>query len=144
MSVVIGPPDFPCFALSLRVRSGDISSHVSPSTRVRRRICDAWYRTDGSCGEITIGAFHWNRYFRSFVACPSASCGHAMTARVSFVRWSYRVICPPYSPPKTTSGFFGDGAIQPLSPPPTECQSEKSITDPDTPEGIATLELSCW
>ena len=42
MSVVIGPPDLPCFALSLRVRSGDISSHVSPSSRLRSRICDAW------------------------------------------------------------------------------------------------------
>src|SRR5258706_2154446 len=143
MSVVIGPPDLPCLLLSLRVRSGDISSHVSPSSRVRSRTCEAWYRTVGSCGDTMIGAFHWKRYFRSFVAWPSASCGQDMISRVSFVRLSYRVICPPYSPPKTTSGFFGDGAIQPLSPPPTECQSEQSMTDPDTPEGMPTLELSC-
>jgi hypothetical protein len=40
-SVVIGPPDLPCFDGSLRVRSGETSCHVSPSSVVRSRICDA-------------------------------------------------------------------------------------------------------
>ena len=41
-SIVIGPPDFPCFTGSLRVRSGEISSHVSPPSRLRRSFWDAW------------------------------------------------------------------------------------------------------
>ncbi len=41
-SMVIGPPDLPCLSFALRVRSGEISSHVSPPSRVRNRICEAW------------------------------------------------------------------------------------------------------
>ena len=40
---VIGPPELPCFDLSLRVRSGLISSQICPSSRLRRSICAAWY-----------------------------------------------------------------------------------------------------
>src|ERR1035438_10312850 len=127
LSFVIGPPDVACRDLSLVVRSGLITVQVLPSSVLLNKRCDAAYSVLGACGENSSGKVHWKRSFRSSAGCPMGLSGHGVTLRSCPVRWSYRVVKPPYDPANTTLGSLGSGAIQPLSPPPTSNQARSSL-----------------
>src|SRR5581483_12408276 len=95
LSLVIGPPDEPCFDLSLRVRSGLMTSQLCPSLADLKSTLPPAYIVFGSCGEKTMGKFHWKRYFKSAAGWPIGLSGHGLTLRSWPVRWSRRVIKPP-------------------------------------------------
>src|SRR5260370_17684347 len=98
-SLVIGPPDGPCFAGSLRVRSGLITCQLWPSFVDLKSTWAAMNRAFGLVGASTIGNVHWKRYLRAAAPQPMGLSGHAATARASPVRRSNPLITPLYLPP---------------------------------------------
>src|SRR5450756_250967 len=58
LSCVIGPPEVPILDLSLRVRSGLMTSQFCPSLVVFMSTLEPMYSVFGSCGENTIGKLH--------------------------------------------------------------------------------------
>ena len=74
-SPLIGPPAMPCVDLSLVVRSGLITVHDMPPSRLRCTTCDAWNTVLRSWRDTRIGATHWKRYFSSDAFCPTCCCG---------------------------------------------------------------------
>src|SRR6266853_1556481 len=62
LSLVIGPPEGPCFAVSLRVRSGLITCQLRPSVTDLKSTCAPMYRSFGFVGDSTMGKVHWKRY----------------------------------------------------------------------------------
>ncbi len=75
LSPVMGPPDHCCFAGSLRVRSPLMAVHDCPPSVVRKSTLAPWYTTAGSCGDVAMGAVHWNRYFMSAAPWPDPFSG---------------------------------------------------------------------
>src|SRR5260370_42491445 len=104
LCLVIGPPDGPCFAGSLRVRSGLITCQLWPSFADLKSTWAAMNRAFGLVGASTIGNVHWKRYLRAAAPQPMGLSGHAVTARACPVRRSKRVINALQLQPTTTSG----------------------------------------
>src|SRR6202049_984076 len=80
LSLVIGPPEAACFALSLRVRSGLMIVQLIPASVVLNNTSPAKYNVLGSWGEKTIGSVHWNRCLTSAAAHPIGFTGHGFIA----------------------------------------------------------------
>src|SRR5205085_9247216 len=81
LSLVIGPPDGPCFDLSFRVRSALIASQLCPSLVDLKSTFAAEYKVFGSFGEKTSGKFHWKRYLMSPAPQPIGLFGYGFTSR---------------------------------------------------------------
>src|SRR5260370_7350220 len=99
LSLVIGPHDGPCFAGSLRVRSGLITCQLWPSFVDLKSTWAAMNRAFGLVGASTIGNVHWKRYLRAAAPQPMGLSGHAVTAPPCPVRRPNRVTNPPQLPP---------------------------------------------
>src|SRR5262249_16335812 len=87
-SYVISPPEGPCREISLRLRSGEISSQLMPSSRLRNTWLPAAYSIPLSCGEKAIGNVQAKRYLMSLGAIPRDASGHTLTSWICPVRWS--------------------------------------------------------
>ena len=92
LSLVIGPPEGPCFDVSLRVRSGLITCQVCPSSIDLNRTCAPMNKSAGLSGDSTMGNVHWKRYLMSRAPQPIGLSGQAFTARAWPVRRSKRVM----------------------------------------------------
>ena len=92
LSFVIGPPEGPCFAVSLRVRSGLITCQLRPSLTDLKSTCAPMYRSFGFVGDSTMGKVHWKRYLSAAAPHPMGLSGQAFTAHACPVRRSKRVM----------------------------------------------------
>src|SRR6266496_3260760 len=95
LSLVIGPPEGPCFGASLRVRSRLTTRQLWPSFTDLKSTCAPMYNTAGLRGDNTIGNVHWKRYLSAPAPHPIGLSGQAFTARCCPVRRSKRVMSPP-------------------------------------------------
>src|SRR5574338_523038 len=76
---VVTPPELCWCVVSLRVRSGLITCQLAPPSVVR---CTYWlptYTRVWSCGEMAMGKFQFQRYFRSAGRQPYAASGQTRT-----------------------------------------------------------------
>src|SRR5512143_3338398 len=120
----VSPPEGTCRVLSLRVRSGLISFHVTPPSDVE---CTCWlptYTVLWSCGEMVSGKVHTKRYLRSPAGHPIVACGQISVLRAVPLRTTEGETIPPTlpipeAPDHTMAGSLRSGVAQPLSPPPT-------------------------
>src|SRR6267378_2004312 len=131
----VSPPEGRCRVVSLRVRSGLISFHVTPASE---EACTCWlptYTVLWSNGEIVSGNVHTKRYFTAAAGYPIVACGQTSVERAIPVRTSYRETIPPTLPnpdadDHTMFESTGSGVAHPLSPPPTVSHIPRGMSPP--------------